>query len=71
MKEAETMTILRNENEEYKKLEEDHRQLDQVLDEMHQKKYLTPDEEEEKKKIQKQKLQYKDRMAQIIRDYNH
>jgi len=37
---------------------------------MHKKKYLTADEEVEKKKIQKQKLQYKDRMAQIIRDHN-
>ena len=68
MKEEETMTILRNENEEYKKLEEDHRKLDQVLDTMHKKKYLTPDEEVEKKKIQKQKLHCKDRMAQILRD---
>ncbi|HBH62904.1 MAG TPA: DUF465 domain-containing protein [Nitrospiraceae bacterium] len=70
MKDEEIMRILRNENEEYKKLEEEHRRLDQSLDEMLKKKYLTPEEEVEKKKIQKQKLQYKDRMAQIIRDYN-
>jgi uncharacterized protein YdcH (DUF465 family) len=70
MKEEETMSILRNENEEYRKLEEEHKKLEQSLDEMLKKKYLTPAEEVEKKKIQKQKLQHKDRMAQIIRDYN-
>jgi uncharacterized protein YdcH (DUF465 family) len=71
MKEEETMSVLRNENEEYRKLEEDHRKLDQALDAMHKKKYLTTDEEVEKKRMQKQKLQYKDRMAQIIRDHKH
>ena len=70
MKDEEIMRILRMENEEYKKLEEEHRKLDLSLDEMLKKKYLTPDEEVDKKKIQKQKLQYKDRMAQIIREYN-
>lgn len=70
MKDEEIMSVLRDENEEYRKLEEEHRKLDLALDEMLKKKYLTPDEEVEKKKIQKQKLQYKDHMAQIIRDYN-
>ncbi|RJR22168.1 MAG: DUF465 domain-containing protein [Nitrospiraceae bacterium] len=70
MKDEEIMRILRDENDEYKKLEEEHRRLDQTLDEMLKKKYLTTDEEVEKKKMQKQKLQYKDRMAQIIREYN-
>ncbi|MEW6602517.1 MAG: DUF465 domain-containing protein [Nitrospirota bacterium] len=70
MRDEEIMRILRDENEEYRKLEEEHRKLDQTIDEMLKKKYLTSEEEVEKKKIQKQKLQYKDRMAQIIRDYN-
>lgn len=70
MKDEEIMSVLRDENEEYRKLEEEHRKLDLALDEMLKKKYLTPDEEVEKKKIQKLKLQYKDHMAQIIRDYN-
>lgn len=69
MKETEIISILRNESEEYKKLEEDHRRLDQILDEMTKKKYLTTDEVIEKKKLQKQKLQYKDRMAQLVRSY--
>lgn len=69
MKETEIISILRNESEEYKKLEEDHRRLDQILDEMTKKKYLTTDEVIEKKKLQKQKLQYKDRMAQLVRSF--
>ncbi len=67
MKENEIMSVLRSENEEYRKLEAEHRKLEQTLDEIIKKKYLTPDEEVEKKKIQKQKLQYKDRMAQLVR----
>ena len=69
MKEAEAIDYLRNENEEYKKIEEEHRKLNQYLDEMSKKKYLSSEEEMEKKKLQKQKLQYKDRLAQIIREY--
>ena len=69
MKQGEIVNILRSENEEYKKLEEEHRKLEHFLDEMNKKKYLTGDEEIEKKNIQKQKLQYKDRMAQLIRSY--
>jgi uncharacterized protein YdcH (DUF465 family) len=67
MKETEIISILRNENDEYKKLEEVHKKLERSLDEINKKKHLTPDEEVERKKIQKQKLQYKDRMAQLIR----
>ncbi len=57
MKEAEVKDFLRNENEEYKKIEEEHRKLNQYLDEMSKKKYLSSEEEMEKKKLQKQKLQ--------------
>jgi uncharacterized protein YdcH (DUF465 family) len=69
MKETEIISILRNENDEYKKLEEVHKKLERSLDEINKKKHLTPDEEVERKKIQKQKLQYKDRMAQLIRTH--
>ncbi len=71
MKETEIISILKSENEEYKKLEVEHRKLDHTLDEMTKKKYLTTEEVVEKKKIQKQKLQFKDRMAQLVRSYNN
>jgi uncharacterized protein YdcH (DUF465 family) len=70
MKDADIISMLRIESDEFRKIEEDHRQLDKDLDEMNKKKYLTPDEEVEKKRMQKQKLQYKDRMAQLIREHS-
>ncbi len=69
MKESEIISILRKENEEYRKLEEEHKKLDSSLDEIIRKKYLSAAEEVTKKTIQKQKLQYKDRMAQLVRSY--
>ncbi len=69
MKDEEIAEILRKENEEYKRLEEEHRRLEQSLTEIGKKKYLTTEEEIEKKKIQKQKLQQKDRIAGLIREY--
>jgi len=71
MKDTEIRSILRTENDEFKKLEEEHKKLDKYLDEIARKKYLTSDEEIEKKKIQKMKLQFKDRMAQLIREYRN
>jgi hypothetical protein len=68
MKDAEVIEKLRKENEEFKKLEEDHRKLDEYLDDMSKKKYLTAEEAMEKKKLQKKKLHYKDRLAQLIKE---
>ncbi|MCX7988171.1 MAG: DUF465 domain-containing protein [Thermodesulfovibrio sp.] len=69
MREEEIIEILKKENEEFKKLYEEHRQLDSMLDEMNRKHYLTPEEEIEKKRMQKEKLYKKDRMAEMIRQY--
>jgi uncharacterized protein YdcH (DUF465 family) len=63
------INILRKENEEYRKLEGEHKKLEQCLTEIDKKKYLSTDEELDRKKMQKQKLKYKDRMAQLIREY--
>ncbi len=69
MKDEEIINILKEENEEFRKLVEEHRRLDRYLDEMNKKRYLTSDEEIEKKKLQKKKLYYKDRIAEMIREY--
>jgi uncharacterized protein YdcH (DUF465 family) len=66
---AEIIDILKKQNEEYKKLFEEHKSLKQALAEINKNKYITPEEEMERKKIQKQKLQKKDRMAEILREY--
>jgi len=69
LKENEIAEVLRKENEEFRKLSEEHRNLDGLLSEIDSRRYLTAEEEVERKKIQKQKLQKKDRMAEIVRAY--
>ncbi|MEN2995197.1 MAG: DUF465 domain-containing protein [Thermodesulfovibrio sp.] len=69
MKEEEIIEVLKKENEEFRKLYEEHRNLDRILDEMNKKLYLTPEEEFEKKRMQKEKLYKKDKMAEMIRQY--
>lgn len=69
MKEQECIELLKRENEEFRKLADEHHSLDGVLSELDRKVYLTPEEEMERKKLQKQKLAKKDRMAEMVRDY--
>ncbi len=69
MKEHEIVEFLKKEDEEFKRLSEEHRNLDGLLAEIDRKHYLTPEEEVERKKIQKQKLFKKDRMAEFVREY--
>jgi len=63
-----TIALLRNENEEYRKLEVEHLELEKVLKGINKRKHLTPEEDLERKKVQKQKLLVKDRMAEIVRN---
>jgi uncharacterized protein len=69
LKEQEIVDQLKKENEEFRKLSEEHRNLDGLLAEIDNKRYLTPEEEVERKRIQKLKLLRKDRMAELIREY--
>jgi uncharacterized protein YdcH (DUF465 family) len=69
LKENEIVECLKKENEEFRKLSEEHRSLDGLLSEIDSKRYLTPEEEIERKRIQKQKLLKKDRMAELVREY--
>ena len=69
MKEADVINTLRNENEEFKKIEEEHRKLEESLADIDKKKYLTPEDEMLRKNIQKQKLQFKDKLARLVRGY--
>ncbi|OGW40379.1 MAG: hypothetical protein A2010_18930 [Nitrospirae bacterium GWD2_57_9] len=67
VKEEAVIARLRTENPEYKKWEEEHRQLENSLMTFESHRYLTPEEEVERKRIQKLKLAAKDRMMEIIR----
>ncbi len=58
---------LRIENQEYQKWEKEHTQLENTLLTFETHRYLSPEEEVERKRVQKLKLAAKDRMMDIIR----
>lgn len=63
------MEQLRHTNTEFRELEESHHRLDLELNELQRRHVLTPNEELEKKRLQKEKLVKKDKLAEIIRLY--
>jgi len=69
MNDLEIAEVLRRENDNYRRLEDEHKRLKETLAEMDRKKHYTADEEVERKKIQKQKLKLKDSMAALINEY--
>lgn len=69
MTENEIVEYLKQNNEDFRRLFQEHRELDAKLAEMVKKPYLTPEEEVLKKKMQKEKLLKKDMMAELVRDY--
>jgi uncharacterized protein YdcH (DUF465 family) len=60
---------LRQSNHEFRELEESHHRLDAELNELQKRHVLTPAEELVKKRLQKEKLAKKDKLAEFIRDY--
>ncbi len=60
---------VQGENEEFKKLYEEHLELKHRVEKLNKMSFLTPEQELEKKTVQKQKLKGKDRMSQIIEQY--
>lgn len=69
VKEAEVIERLRVENPEFRKWEEEHSELEMKLKKIDSHVYLTPEEEVERKRLQKLKLLAKDRMMEMIRRY--
>jgi uncharacterized protein YdcH (DUF465 family) len=69
VKEQEIIDVLRRENEDFKKIEAEHRSLDEKIAEMDKNRYLSTDEEIKRKKLQKQKLAMKDQIAEYVRNY--
>ena len=61
---------IRQQNREFRKLEEEHQSYEDQLNELLKQTHLTPRQEILKKKIKKQKLRTKDRMAEIIREFH-
>ncbi len=60
---------VQGENEEFKKLYQEHLDLKNRVVELNKMNFLSPELELEKKTVQKQKLKGKDRMTQIIEQY--
>ncbi|MEQ1680727.1 MAG: V-type ATPase 116kDa subunit family protein [Nitrospira sp. CG24B] len=58
---------LRHSNTEFRELEASHHRLDLELNELQKRHVLTPSEEIEKKRMQKEKLVKKDKLAELIR----
>jgi len=58
---------LRSENQEYQRWEQEHKKLEDTLMTFEAHRYLTPEEEMDRKRIQKLKLAAKDRMVEIMR----
>ncbi len=60
---------LRKENSEYRQYEHEHNSLESTLASMDAHPYLSPEEEIERKRIQKLKLATKDKMREMVRRY--
>lgn len=69
MTENEITEILLRENEEFRTLTAEHRDLKEKIAESNKRVYHSPEEEAERKSLQKMKLQKKDRLAEIIKSY--
>ncbi|MEW6116921.1 MAG: DUF465 domain-containing protein [Nitrospirota bacterium] len=69
MSDEEIVEALKRENEEFRRVYQEHRELDTRLAEYNKKHYLSPDEEIEMHRLKKEKLQKKDKIAEMIRDY--
>lgn len=66
MSEEDKIAELAGKDPDFRSLVQEHRTLDEKLKEFDRKVYLTPDEEIERKRLQKLKLAKKDRIAEIL-----
>jgi len=60
---------VQKENKEFRGLYEEHTTLKSKVEALNKMKIITPEQEVEKKKHQKQKLSLKDRMEKILAEY--
>jgi uncharacterized protein YdcH (DUF465 family) len=60
---------LKQTNPEFRQLMEDHLRYERQLEEFNKLRYLTSEQEIEKKHVQKIKLRGKDRMAEILKEH--
>jgi uncharacterized protein YdcH (DUF465 family) len=71
MKDEKIRTTLRQENAEFIRLEEKHRQYDELIQRFSSQTFLTEHEKLEEKRIKKLKLHLKDQMNDMILKYKN
>ena len=71
MKDEKIKIAIREENTEFTRLEEKHRQYDEKIQELSSHAFLTEDEKLEEKRIKKLKLKLKDQMNEIMLKYRN
>ncbi|MBF0505327.1 MAG: DUF465 domain-containing protein [Nitrospirae bacterium] len=69
MSDDEIIETLKRDNEEFRKLYQEHRELDGMLSELDKKHYLTPEEEFQVQRMKKEKLSKKDKIAELIKHF--
>lgn len=60
-----------DQDEELKAFVEAHRKFEELLDDLNSKVYLTPEEEVEKKNLQKKKLMGKEKIYELLSKYRN
>lgn len=69
MDEKELKELLLKENDDFKKLHQEHRSCDKRLEVLMAKSFLTEEDEVEAKELKKRKLALKDRMYLIMAEF--
>jgi uncharacterized protein YdcH (DUF465 family) len=69
--EAQLFARLREENADFRRLAEKHREFDLKISEFDRIYYLTSEQERKRKELQKLKLRIRDEMYVIMRQYRH
>jgi len=69
MQEKELREVMLRENDEFKKLHQQHQKYEKELEKFKDKSYLTEDEKLKEKELKKKKLVLKDRMYFLMREY--
>jgi uncharacterized protein YdcH (DUF465 family) len=65
----ETKEVLKQKNEEFARIYDKHRKLDEEVTLLEERRVLTPEEELREKQLKKDKLRLKDQMAEMIKMY--
>ncbi len=69
MDDSKTRSLLHEENEEFRRLEEKHRQYEKELESIPDLAFLSPEQQLQKKELKKRKLQIKDKMHELMITY--